>query len=144
MTSGVRYRSVGHALWSRVDMSNPDGCWPWTGSTKKAGYGQLQWQYKQLIAHRVAYEQLVGPIPAGLTIDHLCENEPCCNPYHMEPVTQGENTRRMLAKKTHCKRGHPLSDENVRRRIIAGYEVRRCRACDREAYHARKRTEVAS
>ena len=49
------------------------------------------------IAHRFAYQYMIGPIPDGLELDHLCRNRPCVNPYHLEPVTRAVNHARMLA-----------------------------------------------
>ena len=83
----------------RVDMSGgPDVCWPFDGATTPGGYGRIgmgSGVVRQ--AHRVAYEQLIGPIPEGLHLDHLCRNPVCCNPSHLEPVTPSENTKRMHA-----------------------------------------------
>ena len=59
-----------------------------------SGYGIVTICGKKYYTHRVAYEELVGPIPDGLVLDHLCRNRRCCNPEHLEPVTDGENTRR--------------------------------------------------
>lgn len=74
---------------------NPEtGCWDWIGGIGSHGYGAL-WDGRQMtVAHRVMYELVVGPIPDGLDIDHLCRNRACVNPAHMEPVTRGENLRR--------------------------------------------------
>lgn len=113
-------------------------CWLWTGSHSRGGYGQVQIGRRSknghpspALAHRVAYELFVGPIPEGLTIDHLCRVRHCVNPAHLEPVTRGENTLRgngacaVNARKTHCKRGHLLDGDNVRLRPTG----RECRAC---------------
>jgi hypothetical protein len=72
-------------------------CWLWTGAVTSSGYGSFAYQGRTQSTHRLAYELLVGPIPDGLTIDHLaepCGNKLCCNPVHMEPVTRLENYRR--------------------------------------------------
>ncbi|HZQ33748.1 MAG TPA: HNH endonuclease [Mycobacterium sp.] len=77
----------------------------------------------------MSYVALVGPIAAGLHVDHLCYNPPCVNPAHLEPVTPAENTRRAYARKTHCKHGHEYTPENT---LITPLGRRRCRACHRE------------
>jgi hypothetical protein len=70
-----------------------------------------------------------------LTLDHLCRNKACVNPAHLEPVTNRENVLRGVglsaenARKTHCKRGHPLSGDNVV--VSKGGRKRRCVACER-------------
>jgi hypothetical protein len=107
------------------------GCIIWTGKTNARGYGRLMSDGRMVLTHRVAYELANGPIPTGLVIDHVCRNTLCCNPAHLEAVTQRENTLRgdgpsaRQAQQTHCKRGHPLSGDNIRMR---GYR-RVCRAC---------------
>lgn len=83
------------AFWSRT--LRGQGCWEWQGLKNAKGYGELFVEKKHLKAHRVAYELLVGPIPEGLTIDHLCRNTGCVNPEHLEPVTNQENRRRAVA-----------------------------------------------
>lgn len=71
------------------------GCWEWNRYRNEHGYGRLNKAgQRTMYAHRWAYELLVGPIPVGLTIDHLCLNPACVNPEHLEPVTLSENRRR--------------------------------------------------
>lgn len=107
-------------------------CWEWTGARDKHGYGRFESPHGYL-AHRFFWIELVGPIP-GLVIDHLCRNTRCCNPDHLEPVTQAENMRRahgaaaMHAAKTHCPRGHEYTTENT---YIDKRGSRNCRACRR-------------
>lgn len=108
------------------------GCWIWTAACTK-GYGQFKVNGRQFSAHRVAYEALVGPIPEGLVIDHLCRQTRCVNPAHMEVVTVAENTRRGDAganerTKTHCPQGHPYDENNT---YLYRGKWRRCRICSR-------------
>ncbi len=72
----------------------PDGCWHWTGSRVHNGYGLFWIGGSNVRAHRAMYELMVGPIPAGLDLDHLCRVRHCVNPEHLEPVTRAENLRR--------------------------------------------------
>jgi hypothetical protein len=81
-------------FWARVAVGAPDECWPWLASKHRRGYGRFRSQWVQHQAHRFAYELSVGPIPDGLTLDHLCVNPSCVNPAHLEPVTIAENLRR--------------------------------------------------
>lgn len=79
-------------FWQKVQKT--DSCWVWIGSKDKQGYGNLTNNRQVLAVHRVSYEMHVGPIPAGLVIDHKCFNHSCVNPEHLEPVTRkvnGEN-----------------------------------------------------
>jgi hypothetical protein len=77
-------------------------CWVWQGGVTGGGYGAMATGRSVRSAHVVAYELHIGPIPAGLVIDHLCRVRVCCNPEHLEAVTQAENVRRSgTAKLTH-------------------------------------------
>lgn len=95
------------------------GCWEWVGAIAPTGYGVYTGQGGGGGAHRYVYKLLVGPIPEGLTLDHLCRNRLCVRPDHLEPVTMFENTMRgntvaaVNAKKTHCPKGHPYEGDNV-------------------------------
>lgn len=120
-------------FWQKVDQSG--GCWLWTAGTTEWGYGSFWTGERRVKAHRWSYEHLVGPIPEGLTLDHLCRNPPCVNPAHLEPVTGAENTRRGgNALKTHCPQGHEYDAKNTRH----CHGSRFCRACDAAAHRRAK------
>ena len=81
-------------FWSKVDkLGDRWACWLWTGATME-GYGQFSYAGQSQLAHRLAYTELVGPIPGGMTLDHLCRTRACVNPLHLEPVTNRENILR--------------------------------------------------
>ena len=124
-------------LWARVNATA--NCWEWTGALSTDGYGRIglgpRGQYK--MAHRAVYESVVGPIPDGLTLDHLCRNRACVNPDHLEPVELAENLRRapnqistINANKTHCVNGHKFDSHNTYLRKDRPRR-RECRACRR-------------
>lgn len=119
-------------LWERVDkVSGEAGCWLWTGALNADGYGAVGRDNKVLRVHRVTYELLVGPIPDGMQLDHLCRNRACCNPKHLEPVTNKENWLRgqhhtaVMLRENKCGRGHEMTEENTYHRRTG----RMCRAC---------------
>jgi len=115
----------------------PDGCWGHTLKPNRKGYVymDLRGSRKHWLAHRVMYEWIVGPIPKGLVIDHLCRNRGCLNPSHMQPVTIGENVLRghgasaENSRKTNCLRGHPYDAQNT---YVDRAGKRHCRTCNRE------------
>lgn len=120
-------------------VAHSDGCWIWTGATVRDKYGEFKTPDKKapVYAHRWSYEQFIGPIPEGLTIDHLCRNTRCVNPKHLEPVTLAENLSRgngvgaRHARQTQCVHGHPFDEENTRIKIDSrGRRHRQCRSCD--------------
>jgi len=127
-------------FWAAAGSPGPD-CWLWSAARTGAGYGVLAVAGKMLLAHRFAYELLVGPIPEGLQIDHLCRNRGCVNPAHLEPVTCQVNLLRGINRnrdKTHCWRGHEFTAANTR----LTRNGRTCKACDtltqRERRHRKR------
>ena len=135
----VRRRAALSGFWDRVEAGD---CWVWTGSRGSAGYGQYMRHGRHHLAHRFAWTELVGEIPAGMTIDHLCRNRLCVNPDHLEIVSVAVNTMRgmspiaIAARRGSCAQGHPMSADNVR---IRPNGRRRCRTCE-TAYETARRS----
>lgn len=110
------------------------GCHIWAGHRDKRGYGRVKTKGRCALVHRERYEREVGPIPAGLELDHFaCNNPSCCNPAHVRPVSRRENALRgetivaAHAAKTHCVHGHPLVGDNLVQSCLG--HRRMCRAC---------------
>lgn len=128
------------------------GCWEFIGSRVGLGYGRIGWNGRLWLAHRVTYTLLVGPIPDGLEIDHLCKNKPCCNPDHLEAVTRSENVKRgsqsdwraayELAKH-HCPAGHPYDALNTYFTPQGHRQCRICKAAANLRYDSRNRAKRA-
>lgn len=88
-------------LWSKVPVRG-DGCWEFAGAKSHKGYGQLPiWRDGRSIprsAHRLSWELANGPIPAGMSVLHRCDNPPCVRPDHLFLGTQSDNMQDMVAK----------------------------------------------
>lgn len=106
-------------------------CWNWVGAIQSKGYGSVGYRGRVWSTHKLTYTLLVGPVPDGLEIDHLCRNRRCCNPLHLEPVTRKVNAERSgPATKTHCVHGHELSGDNLLiKKRGKRTPVRNCRTC---------------
>jgi hypothetical protein len=128
-------------FWAKVE-KRVDGCWVWTAKITSHGYGEFWIDGRGRGAHRVAYELVIGPIPEGLEIDHLCRVRNCVNPAHLEAVTASENIKRTFVRgrrhhnrdATHCRLGHPLEGDNL---YISPRGGRFCRICARRRDEAR-------
>src|SRR3990172_475920 len=151
-------------FWAKVNENGPipahrpdlGPCWQWTACQNRDGYGQFlvgsrtDGTRKTVLAHRWAYEHLIGPVAEGLEPDHLCRNPTCVCPSHIEPVTHAENvlrgdspraTRARGLAKTHCHQGHPYDEANTY--IYPRSERRGCRACHRQGM-AKQRSGMPS
>jgi hypothetical protein len=125
-------------FWDKTAPCPMSGCWLWTASWTVHDYGHCSRKedgvWRSRVAHKVAYEALVGPVPTGLVLDHLCRVRPCCNPLHLEAVTQRENVLRGAglaaanALKTSCPAGHSYADSGV---YVYPNGKRKCRVCTR-------------
>lgn len=88
-------------------------CWLFTGKLRKDGYARATTKGRTQYVHVAAYEAIIGPVPPGLELDHLCRVRHCYNPWHLEPVTHAENMRRSSSvgeKTTHCPAGHEYAE----------------------------------
>ena len=119
-----------------------NGCHLWVGARNGSGYGHIRVAGVSKQAHVARYEREIGPIPAGLVLDHfVCDTPQCCNPLHVRPVTSRENTMRgrgacaQNARKTHCPQGHPLAGDN----LVKHYPHRTCLTCYREGQRLARR-----
>jgi hypothetical protein len=135
-------RPAAERFWSRVNKDGPvpehlpelGQCWLWMGGLAR-GYGHFSDEGRKHVgAHCWAYEQLVGPIPDGLTLDHLCHNKRCVNPAHLEPVSRGENSRRgqRSIRTGCCSNDHEFTPENT----YWHSGRRHCRTCQRDRLRA--------
>lgn len=122
------------------------GCWLWLGSINGDGYatyGRPRGEPKTV--HRLVLG-ILEPLIPGLTVDHLCVTQICVNPGHLEQVTAAVNTHRRQLRNNVCHLGHPLTDDNVMRKVrttrSGGSRIERaCLACHAErnrAYRAMK------
>lgn len=138
-------------FWNKVDKT--EDCWIWTATKTQGGYGRLRVDGQFWVAHRYAYEMMVGPIPEGLVLDHLCKVRHCVNPGHLQAVTHTENVRRGNGGRpvgsgtpksgrprrpdgsfVSCPKGHEYSGTNLYIRKDGSQDCRRCSA-DRHAWN---------
>lgn len=147
----MRKRPVIDRLMDKIERVPFSGCWIWTGTTARGGYGLIGSGYteagnaRMVYTHRVSFQHFIGAIPAGQEVCHHCDVPSCCNPEHLFSGTHSENMQDMISKKrgdayrrgsqTECQRGHSLTDENLR---IRPDGRRYCHQCKVESQRARR------
>jgi hypothetical protein len=133
---GPKHKTDAQKLATKIVIG--DGCWEWAGAKMPSGRGKVMWRGRNWLAYRAVYTWLIGPIPDGLTLDHLCRNPGCVKPGHLEPVSGRVNTLRgdaptaINSSKTHCQRGHELAGANLVASVLAKRGQRLCRTCHNE------------
>ena len=129
--------AVPERIWSKLVVTS-NGCWEWTGAST-LGYGRVHWgeRSSSKLVHRVVFALATGR-EAPEVLDHLCRNTLCCNPAHLDPVSQAENIRRgnwgansaaLQRAKTHCPNGHEFTTENTYIPPSTSPKQRQCRTC---------------
>jgi hypothetical protein len=130
------FRAWLHERTVEQDRGYVTPCWIWRLSCATNGYARTQLprqRNKTIAVHRLAYENLVAPIGEGLELDHLCRVRDCCNPEHLEPVTRAENMRRGNTPRSHCRNGHPFTEQR---------KGRFCRICNAAWHRARRAKQL--
>lgn len=156
---GFQQVPLAERFWAKVDIRADHECWLWQGAIRQRGYGTIYVKGRSRPAHQVAWEIHNGKaFPTGKMACHSCDNPPCVNPHHIWPGTMSDNIRDACEKgrltppaqregwvshnklKTHCKRGHELSGDNL---IVRPSGRRGCRACNSAIWSNRKHEHKA-
>lgn len=141
-------------FWAKIARGDQDECWPWLAGINQYGYGQFSWNGSKVGAHRVSYMIHCGPIPDGMSINHICHDRDiscaggvgcrhrrCVNPTHLEVATAKEQAVRaaITSQADACRHGHEYTESNTAWQTDgAGRRSKVCRTCrrarDRERY----------
>lgn len=138
-------KTLSDRLYSKIERDPLTGCFNWTASKHRSGYGQIKVSKKTLLAHRVSYQLHYGVDPLELNVCHKCDNPSCINPQHLFLGTHTDNMQDMVRKgrynpinqhtnKTHCKNGHEFTVENTYYRA-ENRNHRLCKVCNKLSYN---------
>jgi len=93
-----RWKPIAIRLWEKVKINEESGCWEWQGSKNQAGYGQIQFDGRVQLAHRVVWKIIYGNIPNAVCVLHKCDNPLCINYFHLFIGSLRDNTQDMIKK----------------------------------------------
>jgi len=122
--------TIEQRMAKHVDRSGgPEACWPWQASTTRGpfGYGQIGWNGKMWLAHRVAYWLAFGPFAPELCVLHRCDNPPCCNPDHLFLGTRKDNAEDMVNKGRYTQHRKRYRGMDSKRAKLTDDEIREIR-----------------
>ncbi len=110
------YKAIEERFWGKVDQTGgSDACWPWLAAKNGYGTGIFNFNGRSPSARRVAYQWEYGDIPAEAEIRTGRDCNPACvNPAHLVALSKPESSSRSRKhhQLTHCKNGHPFTEEN--------------------------------
>lgn len=127
-------------FWERVIQRGPDECWGWNDKLGPNGYPTIYFynngKNRSIKGHRLSFLIHNGHFPLNGCACHKCDNPECTNPNHLFDGSIADNNRDMTSKgrhwetiKTHCKRGHPFSEENTKLIVRKRGTYRQCIMC---------------
>ena len=132
-------RTIAERFWEKVKINEETGCWEWQGNLGVGGYGQLRFEGKTQLAHRIAWRVVYGEIPIGLNVLHKCDNPCCVNYFHLFLGTPQDNARDREQKN----RGNQSKGNDAGNSKLTENEVRQIRAIIDTIYNLAKQFGIS-